>query len=591
MIVKEIPHSSGVYLMKNSRGVIIYVGKAKDLKKRVSSYFLKNRDLKTQMLVSHIDDIEFIITSNEYEALILENNLIKKWNPKYNISLKDGKTFPVIRITHEDYPRVFRTRRVVKDGSLYFGPYADVRKLDTYLELIDRLFPLRKCKGTLRRRYSPCLYYHIGRCKAPCTGAISKEDYQLAVDKVRAFLSGKTDELVRTLKADMQKAAEEMAYEQAAEVRDTLIAIESVQTQQKVQDFSSNQRAYAACCMDREICSVSLLQMDEGKLLGREMFRAQAYSDMHDTLTTFIMQFYTDPDLVPRELFVSDEVDTELLQDYFRKELGCSVRIHRPQQGRHRKIIQMAMENARQDVARRKRGQRNISGLEELQQALSLESLPRRIEGFDIAQLSGKYPVASLISFYDGNPDKKNYRRFHLKTLGGAIDDYEAIREAVARRYTRVINEQLEQPDLILIDGGKGQVNAAREILETLSLYHIPVIGLAKEFEEIHLFDRDEPVRLPEGNEALRILQAVRDETHRFATSLNKKKREQDSRFSLLESVDGIGPARSKRLMQSFISIDGIREASVEQISRRCSIPEDVVKRLKDQLGSESHDS
>ncbi len=570
--VKEIPHKPGVYQMKNNKGKIIYVGKAKDLKKRVSSYFLANRDLKTSMLVKHIVHIEYIITTNEYEALILENNLIKRWNPKYNISLKDGKTFPVIRITNEDYPRVFRTRRVIKDGSTYFGPFADVGKLDIYLELIDKLFPLRKCKGKLKMRYSPCLYYHIGKCQAPCAGKISKEEYQKQVDQVKAFLSGKSSDLLRRLQEEMKRASMDLAFEKAAEVRDTIVAIQSVNTQQQVEDFTLTHRDYAACIMNDQICSISLFQMIEGKLIGREMFRAETSSNEGEALNSFIMQFYTDSDTVPRELYVSHDVDKELLQNYFTNELDKQVKIHTPKQGKHHKIIRMAQENARQDVTRRKRGMKNIEGLKELKVVLGLEHLPKRIEGFDIAQLSGKYPVASLISFYDGVPDKKQYRRFHLKTLDGAIDDYEAIREAVARRYTRVINEELEQPNLILIDGGKGQVNAAREILESLGLYHIPVIGLAKEFEEIHRHDEDEPIRLPEGNEALRVLQAVRDETHRFATSLNKKKREQDSKFSLLESIPGIGPVRSKKIMQEFGSLDAIRDAELTLIAKRCAV-------------------
>jgi excinuclease ABC subunit C len=582
--VQEIPHTPGVYLMKDSSGRIIYVGKAKDLKKRVSSYFLKNRDLKTSMLVNHIADIEYIITTNEYEALILENNLIKKWNPKYNISLKDGKTFPVIRITNEDFPRVFRTRRIVKDGSKYYGPYADVRKLDAYLELIDRIFPLRKCKGPLRRRYAPCLYYHIGKCTAPCAGKVTKEEYQQQVERVKAFLSGKTEELERNMKREMQQASADMAFERAAELRDTLIAIASVQTQQQVQDFTELHRDYAACVMKDQLCTISVFQMEEGKLLGREMFRAQTFADEAEALTEFIMQFYVDDAYIPRELYLSHEVDQDLIQTYFQQERHRHVRVHMPVHGKHRKIVNMAMENARQDVIRRQRAAGNTEGLKELKRVLELERLPKRIEGFDIAQLAGKYPVASLISFHDGNPDKKNYRRFHLKSLDGAIDDYEAVREAVARRYTRVINEELEQPDLIMIDGGKGQVHAAREILESLGLYHIPVIGLAKEFEAIYRYDRSEPILLPEGNEALRILQAVRDETHRFATSLNQKKREQESRFSVLEAIEGIGPVRSTRLMQKFGSIEALKAADPEEISAACKISVELARTVQQSL-------
>ncbi|MGM0431089.1 MAG: excinuclease ABC subunit UvrC [Spirochaetota bacterium] len=582
--VEAIPHLPGAYLMKDEAGHIIYVGKARDLRKRVSSYFLKGRDLKTQLLVKRIADIEYIITSNEYEALILENNLIKKWNPKYNISLKDGKTFPVIRITKEDYPRVFKTRYIVQDGSEYFGPYADVGKLDSFLELIDKLFPLRKCKGPLRKRYAPCLYYHIGRCKAPCTGAVSKEEYQQLVDQVRGFLSGKSSDLIKQLREQMEVASEELAFEKAAELRDVISAVESVHTTQQVQDFTQVRRDYAACVLQDHICSISLLQMEEGKLLGREMFRTETFSDEAEVLSEFVMQFYSESEHVPRELYVSHELDADLLQAYFDREFSARTKVHHPLKGRHQKIMKMALENAAQDVARRSRGRENLIGLRQLQEALQLPALPRKIEGFDISQLSGKYPVASLISFFEGVPDKKNYRRYHLRTLNGAIDDYEAVREAVARRYTRVINEKLEHPNLVFIDGGKGQVQAAREILETLGLYHIQVVGLAKEHEEIHVHGWSEPLRLPSGHEGLRVLQAVRDETHRFATALNKKMREKDSTFSLLESIPGVGPKRSRTLMQHYKTIEALTAADPEEISAACSIPVEIAKRIAAEL-------
>lgn len=571
-------------MMKDDSGKIIYVGKAKDLKKRVSSYFLPNRDVKTTLLVRHIEDIEYIITSNEYEALILENNLIKKWNPKYNISLKDDKTFPVIRVTHEKYPRVFRTRRVVPDGSVYYGPYADVAKLDQVLELADRLYPLRKCKGHLRMRTSPCLYYHIGRCKAPCTGLISQEEYGQLVSELKDLLSGKNDEVKKRLKTKMRKASENLEFERAAELRDMIQAIESVQTQQKVQDFVSRRRDYIAFYAADEVCTISVHQMEEGKLLGRHLIRTKTVTEQKDLLEEFVLQFYDTQDVLPQEIYLSVEVDLELVSRFLNSKATHAIKVHTPIQGRHRHIIRMAEENAKSDVLRRMRTVRQTEGLVILKKELGLPELPRRIEGFDIAQLSGKYPVASLISFYDGVPDRKNYRRFHLRTLRGQIDDYEAIREAVARRYTRVINESLPQPDLILIDGGKGQVAAAREIIETLGLYHIPVVGLAKEFEHIFLYDRKDPVILPVGNAGLKILQAVRDETHRFATGLNKKMRQKDSRFSLLESIPGIGPVRSKTILKEFSSIDQLRKAEPELIARRCSIPLNTAIELKKSL-------
>jgi excinuclease ABC subunit C len=583
--VHIFPHSPGVYLMRNEKDTIIYIGKAKDLRKRVLSYFTSGRDLKTQVLVKKIRSIEYIVTGNNYEALILENNLIKKWSPRYNINLKDGKSYPVIRITNEDFPRIFKTRRIIQDGSEYFGPFADVGKLDQFLELIEKLFPLRKCRGPLRKRYSPCLYYHIGRCSAPCAGKIDKDAYQVLVSKVRKMLSGDTSEIEASLRKEMKAASGKMQFERAAEVRDTLIALDSVHTNQQVEDFNLEKRDYAACAMREHLCTISVFQMREGKLIGRELFRAETFGNETDVLADFALQYYRETEDVPDYLYVSHDADTELLQGYFDKELAANMQAVKPEDGKHYRILKMALENAVMDVDKRLKSRENLTGLEALKDELGLAILPRRIEGFDIAQLSGKYPVASLISFYNGVPDKKNYRRFHIKTLEGRIDDYEAIREAVARRYTRIINEGLEEPDIILIDGGKGQVNAAREILDSLGLTSVPVFGLAKEFEEIHFADRDVPLRLPIGSEGLKVLQGVRDETHRFATTFNKQLRAKDTGFSLLESIAGIGEVRSRKLMQSFGSLEAIAAATSKEISEKCGLSDKTAKLLLKQLG------
>jgi len=583
--VRIFPHSPGVYIMRNEKDTILYIGKAKDLRKRVLSYFTNGRDLKTQVLVKKIRRIEYIVTGNNYEALILENNLIKKWSPRYNINLKDGKSYPVIRITNEDFPRIFKTRRIIQDGSEYFGPFADVGKLDQFLELIEKMFPLRKCRGPLRKRYSPCLYYHIGRCSAPCAGKIDKKAYQELVSKVRKMLSGDTNEIEQQLRKEMKAASEKMQFEHAAEVRDTLIALESVHTNQQVEDFNLEKRDYAACAMREHLCTISVFQMREGKLIGRELFRAETFGNETDVLADFALQYYRETEDVPNYLYVSHDVDTELLQGYFDKELSANMQAVKPEDGKHYRILKMALENAIMDVDKRLKSRENLAGLEALKEDLCLKILPRRIEGFDIAQLSGKYPVASLISFFNGVPDKKNYRRFHIKTLEGRIDDYEAIREAVARRYTRIVNEGLEEPDMILIDGGKGQVNAAREILDSLGLTTVPVFGLAKEFEEIHFADKDEPLRLPPGSEGLKVLQGVRDETHRFATTFNKQLRAKDTGFSLLESIAGIGEVRSRKLMQSFGSLEAIAAATPKEISQRCGLSDKTAKLLLKQLG------
>lgn len=577
---KSLPHLPGVYLMKDASGKIIYVGKAKDLRNRVTSYFLRGKDIKTSFLVSKIATIEFIITGNEYEALVLENNLIKKHNPHYNISLKDGKSYPLIRITNEPFPKVFKTRRIIQDGSEYFGPYPDGKSLAQYLELIDKMFPLRRCGIPLRKRYSPCLYYHIGRCCGPCAGLVSEQEYASHINKVRSFLQGKDDELLRQVRDEMLEAAKERKFEIAAQKRDLLLALESVTKAQQVQDFSEESRDYAACEMRMHLATVSIMQIRDGKLMGKALYRAETFGDETETLLNFLVQYYSDGGNRPQQLYVSHDVDSSLIGAYFSDQLKLSIDVSVPKEGRHYRILRMAAENASRDVEKRLKGKENPQALEELMDVLGLENPPKRIEGFDIAQLGGKYTVASLISFVDGNPDPKNYRRFNIKSLGGRIDDFGAIKEAVTRRYTRQVKEKQPLPDLIMIDGGKGQVNAAREALTILGLDDLPVIGLAKEYEEIHFPDERQPLRLPESSEALKVLQALRDETHRFATSLNQQQRSREATFSLLESIPGVGPARSKRLMQTFGTLEALLSLSAEEIARQAQVPIPVAEKI-----------
>src|SRR5690554_4171605 len=569
---RALPHNCGVYLMKDSSSKVIYVGKAKDLRHRVMSYFLGGRDIKTSFLVSKIATIEYIITGNEYEALVLENNLIKKHNPHYNISLKDGKSYPLIRITNEKFPKVFKTRRLIKDGSEYYGPYPDVKSLDRYLELIDRMFPLRKCSTPLKKRYAPCLYYHIGRCSGACAGLISEEEYAKHVDKVRSFLAGRDDSLINQVREEMEAAAKELKFEVASEKRDLLRALESVSQVQQVEDFSEESRDYAACEMRMHLATVSIMQIRDGRLMGKALYRAETFGDETETLLHFLVQYYGDGGNIPQHLFVSHEVDLPLIQKFFKENFSWPTEVSLPTEGRHYRVLRMAAENAARDVEKRLKSRENPQALEELMEVLDLESPPKHIEGFDIAQLAGKYTVASLITFKDGSPDRSNYRRFNIKSLDGRIDDYGAIRETVTRRYTRQIREQQALPDLIMIDGGIGQVHAAKEVLMSLGLDSIPVVGLAEQYEDIHFPDERPPLRLPEGSAALKVLQAVRDETHRFATTLNQQQRSRDATFTLLESIDGVGPARSKRIMQTFGTLDTLLSSSKEEIARLAKV-------------------
>lgn len=574
--------------MKDAEGSIIYVGKAKNLKKRVSSYFLGKKEIKTEVLVSKIDSIEYILTGSEFEALLLENNLIKKWTPRYNIDLKDGKTYPVIKITKEKYPRVYKTRRVLQDGSSYFGPFQDVNQIIKYLDVIENLFPLRKCRGRLKKRKHPCLYYHIKKCRAPCCGYVSHEEYHEDVERIRNLLKGKTDELRVSMKKKMEEASLALEYEEAARFRDILTALVTLEDQQKIVDFDPDARDYVGYAADGSTYAFLVFQMREGRISGRENFISQSAAEDQDSYINFLLQYYSQTPAVPGELYLNTPfpLDLSLVDSLFRREEICDgrgrvVKIFSPQKGRHKKLADMAAENAQMELNRQLRGQGKKEALESLKESLSLATLPLRIEGFDIAQLNGLYPVASLISFYQGLPDRKNYRRFHMKSLGGKIDDYKAISEAVARRYTRLLNEKKEKPDLILIDGGKGQVNAAYEVLSALGLEkEIPVVGLAKKEELLFFPHRSDALDLPEGDPGLKILQHLRDETHRFATDFNQKLRRQRLDLSLLKAVPGVGPTRGQKVLEEFGSLQEAAKAGAEELSERGRLPLEVAETL-----------
>ena len=463
--------------------------------------------------------------------------------------------------------------------------------VDRYLELIERLFPLRKCKGKLKKRDTPCLYYHIGRCRAPCVGKISREDYAREVDRVRKLLSGATEELISDLKAEMEEAAADLKFEKAASLRDSIAAVVSVEEGQQVQDFQEESRDYLAVATAGRFASFAVMQMRGGKLVGRELYGNVSPQDEEELLFDFLLQYYTPDHRPPEIIYLSHRVNKALLGEFFSSQgwTECSVEV--PEEGRHRSIVRMAWENASMDVQKRQKASANLPALEELRIVLGLGSLPRRIEGFDIAHLAGKHTVASLVSFYNGNPDKKNYRSFNIRSLKGEIDDFQAMREAMARRYTRVLNEDLPRPDLVVIDGGKGQLNAALEIIRGLGLEEVAVIGLAKKNEEIFLPGRSDPVSLPETAEALKVLQAVRDESHRFATSLSRRQRSSELHLGRLTGIPGIGERRAAALIQEFGGIDGLSAASYEDLRNRGRLPEAVAERVVAEFSAKKPDS
>ena len=578
---RSLPENPGCYLMKNAEGTVIYVGKAKNLKRRVNSYFLPNRNAKTAALVEKIVNIEYVITGNEYEALVLENNLIKKYNPHYNILLKDGKSYPLIRITNEDYPRVFKTRRVIKDGSLYYGPYPDGKRLEIYLETVEDTYPLRLCQGVLKKKSTPCLYYHMKKCSGPCIGAISKEEYGEYIKEVKDFLSGDDSSLSRKVKKEMLEASKKLDFETAAKKRDLLEALSVMQSNQGVDDMdtSEDSRDYAAIEMRAYLCTVSIMQFRDGRLIGKAMYRAECLGDETETLLSFLIQYYSDGDTLPHELYVSHDIDADLLSKFFKEELGKPLKVEIPKDGKHYRILRLAGENASRDVEKRLKSVDNTPALERLKEITNIDTLPSLIEGFDIAQLSGKYTVASLIVFRDGNPSNKEYRHFSMKSLEeNEINDFQSIHEAVFRRYKRQRDEKAQLPDLLMVDGGIGQVNAAIAALDELGL-SFPVVGLAEKHEEI-VFPDNTSLLLDHSDPGLRVLIALRDECHRFATSFNQRMRSKDASFKLLESIDGVGPERSKRIMQTYQSVEAILSLTPEELAKGAKIPLPVAERV-----------
>ena len=587
----KAPQSSGVYLWRNAENTVIYVGKAKNLKNRLCSYFSGQKNIKTKMLIAHAVLIEYITTTNEYEALLLENNLIKKYSPRYNINLKDGKSYPVLRITNEEFPRIFRTRSIFQDGSQYYGPFPNVDAVDTFLDTIYKLFPVRHCK-VLRKRETPCLYYHMKQCKAPCCGKISKEDYGELISEISRLLEQKDDDAAKRMTAEMKAAAAELNFEKAARLRDGIKALMVLHNQNIVEAFDSEDKDYIAYWREGELVSFTVLKIRHGKLLGRENYRVESLNEDDELTGEFIAAYYEEESQIPPAIYVTTTTEYEIISKWLNDEKHVDTKVFTVSTGAATSsqdtssspqtsssphdiaAINMALQNAHEDIIRRLRERGDTPALEELKTLLNLDTLPVRIEGFDIAHIGGKFPVASLISFYNGNPDKKNYRYFRLKTTDGIIDDFASMREATTRRYTRLLNEQAELPDLIMIDGGLGQVNAVEGVLQALNL-DIPIVGLAKRDEELYLPGNSTPICVPRRSDALRLLQRVRDETHRFATSRNQNLRTKENTKSLFLELPNVGEKRALKLQKTFLTLENLASQEVAAISNALSIKDD----------------
>ena len=583
--LKLLPDRPGVYLMKNRRGQIIYVGKAIKLKNRVRQYFQssRNHSAKTLALVSHIEDLETIITANELEALILECNLIKKHHPKYNIMLRDDKTYPYLKLTlNEDYPRLITTRRVVKDGSRYFGPYTSSTAMKETLNLLRRLFPLRTCKHLGER---PCLEYHIKRCPAPCAGFVDKETYKEMVRSVCWFLEGKTEEIETALTEKMQQLAQKLEFELAGKIRDQLAAIRQITEKQKILTDTGDMDAVGMASSPLGTC-MQVFFVRNGKILGRNQFLLTGNEDdnSENCLSAFFKQYYNDAVFIPKEILLPIDIEeTALLEKWLLETKKAKAKIIVPKRGVKKDIVQMANENAAkylhdQESRLRDNQARSIGAVYDLQKYLNLTKPPLRMECFDISHIQGSETVASMVVFQDGKPDKESYRRFKINSTEGKPDDFMSMREVTMRRYGKATAE--EMPDLIIIDGGKGQLSSALEIIRGAGHMTVPVVGLAKQFEYIFTEYSPEPVILPRQSDALYLVQQIRDEAHRFAITYHRKLRTKRNKVSLLDNIAGVGAKRRKALFDRFENIGNIKNATVEELSAVPGISENIAKSI-----------
>ena len=571
--LKLLPDSPGVYIMKNEAGKVIYVGKAVVLKNRVRQYFQSNKghSPKVRVMVSKIADFETILTGSEMEALILECNLIKKYRPRYNISLKDDKTYPYVKVTlAEKYPRVMITRRIMKDGARYFGPYTQVGAVHESLKLLRRLFPMRTCKHMDVDR--PCLEYHIKRCVAPCTGEVNPEEYKKMVDAVCLFLEGRTEIVEKRLEEQMMDAAENLRFEEAARLRDQLHAVQKVAEKQRIVTGSGDQDAIGMSRSEIGVC-VQIFFIRSGKMIGREHFLLSGSEEESnsDVLSAFLKQYYHRAAFIPHEILLPMEVsEQQVIGEWLTEKKGSKVYVEVPQRGTKHDIVMMAENNAAKylsdEAARIKTSNEQTEGaVRELGEYLGMKQLPWRMECFDISHIQGSETVASMVVFEGGIPNKSAYRRFKIKSAEGKPDDFLSMREVTTRRYGKKDVEDM--PDLIIIDGGKGQLSSALEIIRGAGHTAVPVIGLAKQFEWIFVEGTSEPVILPRNSQALFLMQRIRDEAHRFAITYHRSLRGKRNLVSVLDHITGIGEKRRQALRKKFGTIQNMRDASVEELA------------------------
>jgi len=585
----NIPASPGVYLMKSKTGEIIYVGKAKDLRARLRTYF-RDGDSRysVQFLMKRVADVDFIVTNNEKEALLLENTLIKQHKPRYNIRLKDDKTYLSLRLDRrEDFPRLTIVRRYKRDGALYFGPYSSAAAVRDTLRTIQEIFPIRRCPNhVFKNRTRPCLNYQIGRCTGPCCDLISKEEYHKLVDEVVLFLKGRNDDLVKELKGCMERASAALEFERAARLRDRLSAIEqTLEKQQAVSAAGFDRDVFGLYSADSEV-HIKVLFIRDGKLIetGSYTFRRKQMT-VRELFSSFIAQFYSADRDVPTEILVPVDVeDAGLLEEVLTERRGRKVAIHCPKRGEKLRLVEMAAKNAEDTaLARRAAADLESSGLMALGEKLRLPDVPSRIECVDISNIGGTDAVGSLVTFDDGKPNKSRYRRYRIRSVSGA-DDYGMMKEVLTRRYTRALAED-DLPDLLIVDGGKGQLSIAVAVLRELGVEGLAVAALAKpahegERDKVFLPGRKNPVTFPSSSPALHLLQRIRDEAHRFAVTYHRKVRDRSRLQSVLTDIPGVGEKRKRALLAHFGSLERVKQASVEELGAVPGLPDSLARRV-----------
>jgi excinuclease ABC subunit C len=603
--LRTLPAKPGVYLFRDARGEVLYVGKAKSLRSRVRSYFQKTTDGRAQIaqLPERVAELEVIVTGSEVEALHLEQNLVKRHRPPFNVRLRDDKSFPYIAVTVEDeYPRVMFTRERHRRGVWYFGPYANAKKVRETLDVLNRVFPYRPCEGPKPGRHSgiPCLDYHIDRCLAPCVGYVSKEDYRAIIDSVIEFLSGDVKPIQRELERKMQEAAREERFEDAARYRNRLHAVQHLVERQSVERQSVGNVDVIGFAVEGDRAVVQIFPLRGGKMIDRYSFHLENVGgqDLNTVLESFCLEYYGSVPSVPPQIVVPrDAGDLSALAEFLSEKRGARVEVRSAERGEKRRLQQLADENARhalvtEQAATDQKRARRVEALEELREALNLESLPLRIECYDISHAMGQDPVGSMVVFQDAVPRKADYRKFGIKTAGDDPDDFAAMAEVISRRFARLSDGTGEThdasfastPNLVVIDGGKGQLSAALAAMQAYDLPRVAVIALAKRIEEVYVPGRPDPIVLSRHNPGLQLLQRIRDEAHRFALDFHRQRRDARGFASIFDDLEGVGPARRRALLNHFGSVDAMLGATQEELEGVPGVPAKTARRIYEQL-------